>query len=144
LVLVKKNYKDRIGRSIPYVGTLDTTITGSRNGINPVILWYAIKKYGKEGLLQRAKLCLSMAAYAEQQLKTIGIAAWRNEDALTVVFPQPSPYICSKWQLASENGISHLICMPGVQKENIDEFIKDLKEDKEKKHTEKIIESVLN
>ena len=32
VVIVKKNYKDRIGRTIPYIGTLDTTITGSRNG----------------------------------------------------------------------------------------------------------------
>jgi histidine decarboxylase len=128
LVLVKKNYKDRIGRAIPYVGTLDTTITGSRNGINPVILWYAIKRYKTEGLLQRAKLCLSLAAYAEGQLKALNISAWRNEDALTVVFPRPSLYICQKWQLASENAISHMICMPGVTKEHIDAFISDMKE----------------
>jgi histidine decarboxylase len=142
LVLVKKNYKDRIGRSIPYVGTLDTTITGSRNGFNPVILWYAIKKYGREGLLQRAKMCLSLAAYAEGQLKSLNIAAWRNEDALTVVFPQPSPYICNKWQLASENGISHLICMPGIAKEHIDAFIKDMETCKAKKTDQQLVETL--
>jgi len=43
VVVVKKSYKERIGQSIPYIGTLDTTITGSRNGHSPVFLWYAIK-----------------------------------------------------------------------------------------------------
>ncbi|WP_255431086.1 histidine decarboxylase [Pedobacter sp. N36a] len=58
LVLVKKNYKDRIGKAIPYIGTVDTTITGSRNGHSPIFIWYALKKLGKEGLKQRALECL--------------------------------------------------------------------------------------
>ncbi|MCU7548549.1 histidine decarboxylase [Chitinophagaceae bacterium LB-8] len=126
VVLVKKNYKDRIGRSVSYIGTLDTTITGSRNAITPVFLWYAIKKIGKQGLKERAVRCLELAAYAEQRLQEIGIAAWRNPDAITVVFPQPAEKICRKWQLASENGFSHIICMPGVTKQQIDSFVDDL------------------
>lgn len=129
LVLVKRSYKDRIGRTIPYVGTLDTTITGSRNGITPLILWYAIMKYGREGLLSRAEACLKLAAYAEKYLNEAGTRAWRNEDALTVVFPQPSQAICSKWQLASENGLSHLICMPGITVQHINAFVEDMKEE---------------
>jgi histidine decarboxylase len=128
VVLVKKSYKDRIGRSIPYIGTLDTTITGSRNGITPVFLWYAIQKLGKQGLLQRAMKCLEVAEYAENQLIEAGISAWRNENSLTVVFPQPAEIICQKWQLASENGSSHIICMPGITKTHIDDFVKDMVE----------------
>jgi histidine decarboxylase len=128
VVLVKKSYKDRIGRSIPYIGTLDTTITGSRNGITPVFLWYAIQKLGKQGLLQRAMECLEVAEYAENQLIEAGISAWRNENSLTVVFPQPAEIICQKWQLASENGSSHIICMPGITKTHIDDFVKDMVE----------------
>lgn len=128
VVLVKKSYKDRIGRSVSYIGTLDTTVSGSRNGITPLFLWYAIKKYGKDGLLKRALECLQLAAYAVDQLKAINIPAWRNEDALTVIFPKPSQPICSKWQLASENDISHLICMPGITKSQIDLFVSDMKQ----------------
>jgi histidine decarboxylase len=127
VVVVKKNYKERIGQSIPYIGTLDTTITGSRNGHSPLFLWYAIKKLGREGLKQRALRSLEVAAYAESELKKIGIAAWKNENAITVIFPKPSDEICIKWQLASENKMSHIICMPGVTKEKIDAFLKDLK-----------------
>lgn len=128
VVLVKKSNKDRIGRSVSYVGTLDTTVTGSRNSITPIMLWYAIKKYGKEGLLNRATAALALAANAQEKLNSIGVSAWRNADAITVVFPQPPAIICNKWQLASENGISHLICMPGVTKEQIDLFITDFKQ----------------
>lgn len=126
LVLVKKNYKERIGKTIPYIGTVDTTITGSRNGHSPVFLWYAIKQLGIEGLKQRALECLDVAAYAVEQLNQIGIEAWRNPSALTVVFPQPAVAICVKWQLATANGQSHIICMPGITKEKIDKFILDL------------------
>jgi histidine decarboxylase len=131
VVVVKKSYKDRIGRSISYIGSLDTTITGSRNGITPLFLWYVLRKWGREGLIQRANDCLSLAAYAEEALRKIGIPAWRNSLALTVVFPTPSERICHKWQLASEGGQSHLICMPGVTRGHMDAFVEDLKKQQE-------------
>lgn len=127
VVVVKKNYKERIGQSIPYIGTMDTTITGSRNGHSPLFLWYAIKKLGREGLKARAVKSLELAAYTENKIKEMGIAAWRNPNAITVVLPQPPEEICHKWQLASENGVSHIICMPGVTKEHIDNFLADMK-----------------
>lgn len=129
LVLVKKNYKDRIGKAIPYIGTVDTTITGSRNGHSPIFMWYAIKKLGKEGLKQRALECLEVAAYTVKSLNDIGVKAWTNPSALTVVFPAPSIALRQKWQIATEDGNSHVICMPGVSKEQIDHFVADLKED---------------
>lgn len=126
VVVVKKNYKDRIGQAIPYIGTLDTTITGSRNGHSPVFLWYAIKKFGVEGLKARAQNCMEVAEYAEKKLQEMGMNAWRNLHAITVVFNKPSVEVCIKWQLASEGKLSHIICMPGITKEKIDEFLKDL------------------
>ncbi|MDF2192679.1 histidine decarboxylase [Paraflavitalea sp. CAU 1676] len=126
LVLVKKNYKERIGKVIPYIGTADTTISGSRNGHSPVFLWYAIKKLGSEGLKQRAIEALAIAEYAVDRLCRLGIKAWRNPDALTIVLPDPPREISVKWQLASEGGFSHIICMPGVSKEKIDQFLYEL------------------
>ncbi|WP_316749234.1 histidine decarboxylase [Pedobacter gandavensis] len=127
LVLVKKNYKDRIGKAIPYIGTVDTTITGSRNGHSPIFIWYALKKLGKEGLKQRALECLDTAAYTVKSLNDIGVPAWTNPSALTVVFPAPSIALRQKWQIATEDGNSHVICMPGVTKARIDHFVQDLK-----------------
>jgi histidine decarboxylase len=126
VVIVKKNYRDRIGKTIPYIGTVDTTITGSRNGHSPVFLWYAIKKMGREGLRQRALDSLELAEYTVQELKSIGIDAWKNENAITVVFPAPSAALCTKWQLATEGKWTHMICMPGISKEKVDEFLNDM------------------
>ncbi|WP_316840591.1 histidine decarboxylase [Pedobacter gandavensis] len=126
LVIVKKTNRDRIARSIDYIGSVDTTITGSRNGHTPLFLWYTLKKLGLKGLKERALHSLSIAAYAEARLKDLGIEAWSNPNAITVVFPAPSRWICQKWQLASENGLSHIICMPNVDHAQIDELIADL------------------
>lgn len=126
LVLVKKSYKDRIGRSINYIGTLDTTITGSRSGFNALALWYAVMKWGKEGMLKRAETCLDNARFLRDGLNAIGVKAWSNPTAFTVVFPRAPAAICKKWQLASDNDISHVICMPGVTKEMLSQFIEDM------------------
>jgi histidine decarboxylase len=129
IIIVRKNYKDRIGRPVPYIGSLDSTISGSRSGHAALFLWYAIKKMGKEGLLMRAKKSLDLAHYAEQKLNGLGIPATRNVNAMTVVIPQPSEQICQKWQLATDNGHSHFICMPGISKNTIDNFIEELSRD---------------
>jgi len=132
VVVVKKNNRDRIAKSVGYIGSMDTTITGSRNGHSPLFLWYALKRHGLAGLRNRALHSLSMAAYTEQRLREIGISAWRNANAITVNFPSPSAEICYKWQLASENGSSHIICMPNVEKEQIDQLIAAIENDKNK------------
>ena len=126
VVVAKKSNRDRIARSVAYIGSVDTTITGSRNGHSPLFLWYTLKKYGVEGLRKRALHSLAIATYAEEKLKEIGVAAWRNPNTITVNFPSPSLTIRQKWQLASENGGSHIICMPNVQKEQIDQLIAEM------------------
>lgn len=128
LVMVKKSYKDRIGKSIPYIGTLDTTITGSRSGFNALIFWYSIQKWGRAGLLKRAEECIENAQYLREELIAIHIKAWSNPNALTVVFPKPSVAICKKWQLATDNDIAHVICMPGITKEKLHEFVVDMRD----------------
>lgn len=126
IVLARRGHVERIGQSVAYIGSVDTTISGSRNGFTPLVLWYAIRSLGVEGLRRRIVESLDVAAYAEQRLKGIGMAAWRNPQALTVVFPQPPAAVCEKWQLATAGGASHIICMPHVRREQIDELIADI------------------
>ena len=40
-----------------------------------------------------------------------------------MVFPTAAREVREKWQLASASGYSHLICMPHVRREQIDELI---------------------
>jgi len=126
VVVARKSNRDRIARSVAYIGSMDTTITGSRNGHSPLFLWYALKSLGHAGLKARAMHSLAVAAYAVKRLNDNGIPAWRNPNAITVVFPDPPASIRRKWQLASENGCSHIICMPNVGKEQVDDFITTL------------------
>jgi len=127
ILVAKKQNVSRIARSIAYIGSLDTTITGSRNGITPLFLWYTIKKLGLSGMESRVNQALSMAEYTENSLLNIGVDAWRNPNAITVVFPEVPTNIKEKWQLATAEGKTHLICMPGIHKSQIDTFVDDLK-----------------
>jgi len=136
MVIAKKTHRDRIARSIDYIGTLDTTISGSRNGHTPLFLWYIINKLGVDGLKQRTKDALDVAAYAEATLKTIEPSVWRNPSTLTVSMPKPGDDIIKKWQLASADNWAHIICMPGICKEQIDAFAKDLQLNKVKAYEE--------
>lgn len=125
IVIAKKRNVERIGRTIGYIGSMDTTISGSRNAITPLMLWYAIKSLGLQGLRDRWESCERLASYAVDKMKANGIAAWRNPHALTVVFPKVSDAVKDKWQLATQD-VSHLIVMPSVTKEHIDALIADM------------------
>lgn len=125
VIIAKRSLRDRIARGISYIGSLDTTITGSRNGHSPLFLWYAIKKMGVKGLEERYRHSLEIAQYCKEELIKIGIKAWTNPGAITVVLPKVSDPIKKKWQLATDH-ITHVICMPNVSKQQIDEFIQDM------------------
>ncbi len=125
VIITKRSLRDRIARGISYIGSLDTTITGSRNGHSPLFLWYAIKKMGVEGMENRYRHSLKIANYCKKELTKIGINAWTNKGAITVVLPKVPDSIKEKWQLATDD-ITHIVCMPNVTKKQIDEFIKDM------------------
>lgn len=126
VVIVKKSYRDRITNSIEYVGGFDTTITGSRNAQTPIFLAYRLNQLGKSGIKSLIKKCLKISEYCYQKLEEKGYNPWRNSGAITVVFDRLSQNICKKWHLASQGAYSHVICMPGIDKEKIDEFTLDL------------------
>ena len=126
VIITKRGHRDRIAKGISYIGSLDTTITGSRNGHSPLFLWYALKQLGEEGMKARYLHGLEVAEYCKNQLKEIGVEAWSNPGSLTVVMPRTPDAVKQKWQLATEGEVSHIICMPNVTKEQIDEFIEDL------------------
>jgi histidine decarboxylase len=126
VVLARRRNVERIARAVAYIGSVDTTVTGSRNALTPLMLWYAIRSLGDDGFRRRLAHGLDVAAYAERRLREAGHDAWRNPQALTVVFPSPPPAVRRKWQLASSDGISHLICMPHVSREQIDHLLDDI------------------
>ena len=127
VVIVKKANRDRIALAVSYIGSSDTTITGSRNGHSPLFLWYALKKLGLEGLKDRVRKSRETAEYALQKFEENEIPCWRNPQAITIVIPPQPKSVAAKWQLATEGILSHVICMPNVTHEQIDELILDIK-----------------
>ena len=125
VVVTKREYTAQIGRAIEYVGALDTTLLGSRNAFTPMIIWYSLTKNGREGFRRMVAQMLDTAEYAVQQFNANGIPAWRAKNSATVVFPRPSPYVLFQWQLAPLDDIAHLIAMPHVTRDMIDQVIAD-------------------
>lgn len=133
VLLTKKSLRNRIAKKIEVVDSLDSTIAGSRNGHTSLFLWYAIKKMGIEGLKKRYEHSLAMSDYCLEKLKSTGINAWKIPGAITVVFPKVTEDIKTKWQLATVDNVSHVVCMPNFSKTQIDHFIEDLKNTQNKK-----------
>jgi histidine decarboxylase len=125
VVLARKSHVDRIARSIEYIGALDTTISGSRSAFGPLFLWYRLRTLGREGLKAMVRRSLALAAYGVEALRARGIDAWRNENSVTVVFPRPPESVMKKWIVAPRGGIGHIITMPHMTEEIIDEFVAD-------------------
>jgi histidine decarboxylase len=132
VVLAKKANVDRIAQSVEYIGTLDTTMSGSRNGITPLFLWYSFRLIGIDGFREQIQQCLEVADYAVAQLNKIGRNAWRHKYSNTVVFDRPSLEVTSKWQLAPNQNITHLLTMPHVTRERIDLLVADIVKSEEK------------
>lgn len=112
---------------IAYVKIKDNTISGSRNGFTPLILWYALKRHGVDGFKQMVARCLENTEYALKRFHEVGIKAWRNPHSITVVFPKPREELITKWELASYKDIAHMIIMPHISKGIIDRVAESLR-----------------
>lgn len=126
IVIVRATHRNRVARTVGYTASPDATITGSRSGHAPLMLWYAIHTHGLDGLRRRADHARQLAAYTKTRLDDLGWPNHRHRHAFTVVLKTPPEPILRKWVLATHNGWSHLITMPGITPETIDDFLTDL------------------
>ena len=139
VVLTHREHVARIARAVEYVGVLDTTLSGSRSALSPLILWYAFKYHGLEGFRKIVAEMLAVAEYAVKRFNDYGIPAWCNANSVTVVFPRPAKEVLFKWQLAPQGDIAHVITMAHVTREMINEIIDDcVKYKSVKQHKEDI------
>ncbi len=127
VVVVRNSHRLAHARAVTYTGSADHTVANSRNGLAPLILWYALRVHGIDGLRARATRSRQLAAAAHEALREIGWPAHRHKHAMTVSFPTPPTSVTDKWTLAVHGETSLIVCVPGVTAEQIDAFIDDLR-----------------
>ena len=125
IVLTRKHLVEILGRAVELVGVNDTTLSGSRNGLTPLMLWYAINRYGEHEWRETVRGMLDTAEYAVKRFNEHGINAWRHRNSPTVVFDRPSQEVFDRWQIAPEGEVAHIITMPHVDFHTIDRLVKD-------------------
>jgi histidine decarboxylase len=138
-----------------YVGALDSTFAGSRNGFSSVVLWDHVARHTRAQDIERVSAAQDLAAYAEEELTRLGhelgrdLRVARSPLALTVRFLKPVESLVKTYSLSTETFLSdqkrvyaHLFVMPGVTQDMIDRFIGDLRKPgafDEPPHTAKLV-----
>ncbi|MEV4282453.1 pyridoxal-dependent decarboxylase [Actinoplanes xinjiangensis] len=110
---------------IPYIGSADTTISGSRSGHTPLLLAASLLGQGRDGHRRRAQRSRDLAAYAHGALRRIGWPTRRLPDTFTITLAQPD-LLPRPWVLGGDERTGRIICMPGVDRAWIDELVADL------------------
>ncbi|MEM9142268.1 MAG: histidine decarboxylase [Bacteroidota bacterium] len=112
---------------VPYVGTQDTTISGSRNGFLALNLWYIFQKKGVEGFKQEGVQCIENAHYLTQKLQAMDYPEVSHfPHQIIVTFKKPTQALVTKYQLATQGDLAHVVCMQHITKNRIDGFCRDL------------------
>lgn len=130
IVLARRRFVDRIAVEVDYISASDQTISGSRNGFTPLLMWAAIKGRTLAQWRERTGRCLAMAQQLVERLNQQGVPAWRHPHSITVVFPRPSERTWKRHCLATSGEHSHLITLPHHHNlHQLDAVIRDIVRD---------------
>lgn len=134
-------------RNVEYVGNIvDSTITGSRSGLNVLMLYHALHVLGLDKnndiLSKMVAENLVNAKYLYDKL----VEMYDNTSVqypyhFNVIFPRPSQELARKYQLMLTGDKATICVLTNANRKLIDRFISDLKEDKEKHMNKTITET---
>jgi histidine decarboxylase len=142
IFMSKVKYQINLVENPEYIGSDDTTFSGSRNGFSALILWDFISRNSVGDLTRRANKCEETAQYALKKLdeaqkahKELDLWIEYSPHALTVRFRQAVCRLVFKYSLSNETlyvknekrNYSHIYLMDSVTHELIDRFVEDLK-----------------
>jgi histidine decarboxylase len=133
------------GYTPEYVGSPDTTLAGSRNGMSPLILAYHIEHTTQQTEIQRVLATFHLIEWFMDQLKQLerqlGMDLWieRSHLSLAVRFRKLCPELITKYSIASEKemgwnlntgasaliDVSHIYIMRNTNKETLEKFLED-------------------
>jgi len=126
IVITRMRYIMALSSNVEYLNSRDATIMGSRNGHAPIYLWYTLTRKGYEGIRKDVEKCMRNAQLLKCMLERCNIRTMLNELSNTVVFerPQEEAFV-RKWQLACEGDIAHVVVMPNITIDKLEEFVQD-------------------
>ena len=124
--MTRKNYMNKLLKPIEYLNSVDSTITGSRNGLSSLFIWNVIVTKGMDGFKKDVDKTMENAKYLVKELKKRNISAFKNSLSSTVIFERPNEEFVKRWQLACTGDIAHVVVMPSVNKEKLDLFLKEI------------------
>ena len=127
IVLTRKEYVKKVSSSIEYISGVDDTITGSRNGLTPMMIWYTLQTKGSKGFKKDAESCIENAKYMQSEMLKIPWPTCLNKFSNIVYFKKPRKEVIKKWVLATQEDFSHVVVMQTVSKKKIDRFVNDIK-----------------
>lgn len=126
VVITRMRYVMALSSDVEYLNSRDATIMGSRNGHAPIYLWYTLTIKGYEGIRQDVERCMRNAHILKVMLQQCGIKTMLNDLSNTVVFERPKEEaFVRKWQLACEGDIAHVVVMPNINIDKLEEFVQD-------------------
>ncbi|MFE9750154.1 histidine decarboxylase [Saccharothrix saharensis] len=108
------------------VGSDDDTIAGSRDALSPLLLWFALRRLGRDGLARRVGHCLEVTDHAVRRLAALGRRPSRVPGGNVVLFDLPADDVMRKWHLLNEDDRAHLVVMPHVTADHVDRLCADL------------------
>lgn len=111
--------------SAEYVGSLDTTLSGSRDGIAAVVLWLLIQRLGPRGMTELAEESLELADRFAGSLNDAGEEVIHHEGSCVVAFRKPPEAITRRWHLATRGDCAHVVTVPGVTSEMLATFLEE-------------------
>uniref|UniRef100_A0A6N2LQJ0 Serine decarboxylase n=1 Tax=Salix viminalis TaxID=40686 RepID=A0A6N2LQJ0_SALVM len=125
--ITRMEHINALSRNVEYLASRDATMMGSRNGHAPIFLWYTLSRKGYKGFQKEVHKCLRNARYLKDRLHDAGISSMLNELSSTVVFERPlDEEFVRRWQLSCQGNIAHVVVMPSVTIEKLDDFLNDL------------------
>ncbi|MCE6998417.1 histidine decarboxylase [Saccharothrix sp. S26] len=108
------------------VGSDDDTITGSRDALSPLMLWYELRRLGRAGLAERIRRCHETTDYACRRLAELGRNPQRSPGATVVLFDAPPAALCRRWHMMADETHAQLVVMPHVTTKHIDRLCEEL------------------
>ncbi|KAH7372422.1 hypothetical protein KP509_17G003300 [Ceratopteris richardii] len=107
------------------------TLSGTRNGLAPMLLWNSIARNSYDDKIKKALAIQETAEYMEKKLRNLqDIDVKRNPLSLTLRFKCPNNDICKKYSLWADNVngsfYTNVFAMEHVSKELIDALFEDL------------------